>query len=175
MENTIGWLLIAALCIAPVLIVRWVIRRNRASEQEHRDRIDRIHAEVQAAQNRENERRRQQALRPSLTTVPVMAGGGGGRSTTRSYASTATALPQTTATATVPDTTLQDLAMLYMMNSMTQDHNRTIDVTPAAPQIESSRDEDRVVRDTFSSSDSSSSWSSSDSSSSSDSGPSSDW
>ena len=175
MENAIGWFLIAAFCAAPVWIMLWILRRNRKSEQEYRDQLERYQVELKAAQDRENERRRQQALKPSTTTVPVMAGGGGGysgaiaggggsRTTTRSYTQSATALPATTSTS--DDSVLRDVAMLYMMNSVWQDHNRTIDVTPAAPQIESSRDEDRVIRDTFSSSDSSSS--SSD-------GPSSDW
>ena len=192
MENVIGWTLIALFCAAPVWIMLWIMRRNRKSEQQYRDQLERYQVEIQAYHDRDNERRRQQSLKPSMTTVPatggsnpfsqaVAIGGGSSRASARSYTQSATALPATTSTTN--DSALQDLAMLYVLNSALEhgSSRASIDYDAKTVSVSSpvkSDDEDsRVVQDTFSSSDSSSSWSSSDSSSSSssDSGPSSDW
>jgi hypothetical protein len=179
MENTIGWLLVCALIAAPVGIFVYLVQRWRLRRQVEKDRTDQLKAELQALKDRERERWRQDALKPSITDITRypktvgVAGGGGGRSYT-----SATALPATTSTAS-NDNALNDLAMLYVLNTALTHGSASAQVDYDAGSIKvdapaRSDDEDsRVVRDTFSSSSSDSFWSSSDSSSSSD--VSSDW
>lgn len=186
MENLIGWTLVLVLIVMPMVVVFGLYKRHRKTQQAYQDNLDRYQVEVKALHDREKERWRQAALKPSTTDITKYpkvhpASGGGGASYTRSYASSATALPETTSTVrTSDDSILQDLAMMYVLNTALEhgSSHAQIDYDKKSVTVDTpsrSDDEDsRVVTDTFSSSsDSSSSWSSSDSSSSSD--VSSDW
>ncbi len=177
MENFIGWLLLAALIAIPCYLVIRVVRRYQTDQQAYKDNLERYEVEIRALKAREQERWRQQSLRPSLTDVsrytkPGLVSGGGGGGSSRNYTNTATPL----------DSTLSDVATMWLLNSALQhgsahatvDHD-TGSIQVSAPatdsSFESSREEQKAASDTFSSS----SWSSDSSSSSSDSGPSSDW
>ena len=179
MENLIGWALVATLVVVPVGIFVYLVQRWRMRQQVEKDRKEQMKAELQALKDRERERWRQNALKTSTTdvtrhpkTIGVVGGGG-----SRSYASTATAMPATASTTS--DSTLNDLAMLYVLNTALTHGSAAAQVDYNSGSIKvdvpaMSDDEDsKVVNDTFSSSssDSSSSWSDSSSSDS----VSSDW
>ena len=181
MENLIGWLLVVTLIFVPIFFVVRLIRRHVSTVRQNRDQLAQYQAELDAASARERERRRQQAAKSLLTdmtkyaSVPKVAEP---PKINRSYARSAVAPVASSSTSN--DNTLQDLAMLYVLNTALSHGSASaqVDYDSGSIKIDApsrSDDEDRrVVSDTFSSSDSS--WSSSDSSSSSsDSGPSSDW
>ena len=152
MENIIGWLLLAVIIAAPVIAVTWLIRRNRVSEREYRDRLDYYQSQLKAAKDREQERWRQDRLKTDPTPpAPItVTGGGGGTSYTNSRLRNATPLPLTQDS---DNSALRDLALLYAVNSLLP----TASAAEPTAAIGHSSEDDRVVQDSFSSSDSSSS------------------
>ena len=171
MENIIGWLLIAAVLAAPVLALIWLFRWKQKTEQDLKDQVSYFESQLVAAQEREQERWRQDRVKTGpARPVPSTVSGGGGGGTSYTYSNSrlrdATPLPLAQES---DNSALRDLALLYAVNSMVT----TTSAAEPTAAIGRSTEDDRVVRDSFSSSDSSSSWSSDSSSSSSD--VSSDW